>query len=279
MLELLKVDFKRVLRDKLFLVVCILSGVFALTTPLLYLLIFKLAGAGDLAKLALLGVSVNGKSQFFDFFSLANNLGLIAPVLLAVALCKDFSHGTVRNKIIAGKSRSEIFLSMLTVCFAVMFGIMLAGAVLTLLVSLIFFPFQDSDFVASDVGYFLLSLLFEAVLYLFVSALVCFLCAATKNVGLVIVFYIAISMGMTFVTSILQIGELMIVSGVFKTPEAVRKIIVFLQDINVFNFAMVIGKGVEYGTLDVLCCILSPLIGGVGFTAWGIAAFNRKDLK
>ena len=126
MLELLKVDFKRVLRDKLFLVVCILSGVFALTTPLLYLLIFKLAGAGDLEELALLGVSVNGKSQFFDFFSLANNLGLIAPVLLAVALCKDFSHGTIRNKIICGKSRTKIYFSLFCTCAIVMCCFILA---------------------------------------------------------------------------------------------------------------------------------------------------------
>ena len=168
---------------------------------------------------------------------------------------------------------------MLTVCFTVMFAIMLLGAFLTLAVSLIFFPFQDTDFVASDVGYFLLSLLFEAILYAFVAAFLCFLCASMKNVGLVIVGYIALVMAMTFVTSLLQIGEMMIDTKVFDTPEVVRKVIGFLQDVNVFNFASVIGKGVTYSTGEILCCILSPLIGAVGFTAWGVAAFNRRDLK
>lgn len=279
MLDLLKVDFKRVLKDKLVLVVCIIAGVFAIITPFLYLVIFAGVGMEDMEDMALLGLGVNGKAQFFDFFSLGNNLGLIAPVLLAIAICKDFSQGTVRNKIISGKSRTSVFFSMLTVCFTVMFAIMLLGALLTLGISLIFFPFQNTDFVASDVGYFLLSILFEAILYAFVAAFLCFLCASMKNVGLVIVGYIAFVMAMTFVTSLLQIGEMMIDAKVFDTPEAVRKVIGFLQDVNVFNFASVIGKGVTYSTGEILCCILSPLIGAVGFTAWGVAAFNRRDLK
>lgn len=279
MLDLLKVDFKRVLKDKLFLVVCIISAVFALTTPLLYLLIFSGMGIEDFAELEILGLSITGKAQFFDFFSLGNNLGLIAPVLLSIAICKDFSHGTVRNKLIYGKTRTSVFLSMFTVTFCVMFGIMLLGAILTLLVSLIFFPYQSTEFVASDIGYFLLSLLFEAILYLFVAALTSFLCAGMKNVGLVIVGYIAIAMGMSVITSILQVGELMMTTGVFDTPEAVTKIVEFLQDINVFNFASVIGKSTKYSARDVLCCILSPLVGAVGFTVWGIFTFKKRDLK
>jgi hypothetical protein len=97
---LLKADFKRVFKDKLLIVMGILAVVFALITPLLYALLFS--GANEMVA-GMVGGIVSAKSNFFASFSVGNNLGLIAPVLLAIVLCKDFSFGTVRNKIIAGK--------------------------------------------------------------------------------------------------------------------------------------------------------------------------------
>ena len=281
MLKLLKVDFKRVFKDKLFLVVCILAGVFAIVTPLLYVAIFGSIGVDtDEISEALdtLGMAINAKSMFFQSFSLGNNLGLIVPVLLAIILCKDFSHGTVRNKIISGSSRTSIFMSMYSVCFSVLFGVIVLNALLTMLVSLIFFPYQSTEFTASDIGYFLLSLLFEALLYAFVAALVSFLCACTKNMGLAIVGYVAVIMIMSVLTSILQFGALM-VPVADGGDSAVLKVIEFLQDINVFNFATVIGVGTTYSAREVLCCILSPAILAIGLTLLGIFKFKRKDIK
>ena len=96
MLNLLKTDLKRVLKDKLFIILCIIAGVFSLITPLLYKGLYVLMGGDDF-----LGM-FSAKGLFFRSFVPGDNLGLIAPVLVAIALCKDFSHGTVRNKIISG---------------------------------------------------------------------------------------------------------------------------------------------------------------------------------
>ncbi|MBE6535504.1 MAG: hypothetical protein E7677_02650 [Ruminococcaceae bacterium] len=281
MLKLLKVDFKRVFKDKLFLVVCILAGVFAVVTPLLYVAIFGSIGVetNEMSEtLEALGMAINAKSMFFQSFSLGNNLGLILPVLLAIILCKDFAHGTVRNKIISGKSRTSIFLSMYSVCFCVLFGAMVLHALLTMLISLIFFPYQSTEFVASDIGYFLLSLLFEALIYVFVAALVSFLCACTKNMGLAIVGYVAVVMIMSVLTSILQFGALMV--PVADGGDSVAlKVIEFLQDINLFNFSTVIGVGTKYSAREVLCCILSPTILSAGITLLGIFKFKKKDIK
>ena len=281
MLKLLKVDFKRVFKDKLFLVMCILAVVFAAVTPLLYVAIFGSLGVDtdEMSEaLEAMGMAINAKSMFFQSFSLGNNLGLILPVLLSIILCKDFSHGTVRNKIIGGNSRTSIFMSMYSVCFCVLFGVMVLHALLTMLISLIFFPYQSTAFVASDIGYFLLSLLFEALLYAFVSALVSFLCACTKNMGLAIVGYVAIVMIMSVVTSILQFGALM-VPVADGGDSTILKAIEFLQDINVFNFATVVGVGTKYSVREILCCILSPTLSALGLTLFGIFKFKRKDIK
>jgi ABC-type transport system involved in multi-copper enzyme maturation permease subunit len=194
MTNLLAVDFKRILKDKLFLIVCILAAVFAVMTPLLYTLL--LGGMEDM--LGAVGLSMSAKSQFFDSFSLGNNLGLIAPVLFAIILCKDFGQGTLRNKLISGNARASILLSMFTVTFVVLFGVMLLHALLTLGLALFFFPYAEGTaFSLGELGYFFTSLALELVLYVFLAALVVWLCAVMKNVGLVIVGYIAIVMGMT----------------------------------------------------------------------------------
>ena len=204
MTNLLKADFKRVFKDKLLLVVGILAVVFSVITPVLYALLFS--GMDD--SLVELGLLVNAKGMFFDSFVPGNNLGLIAPVLLAIVLWKDFGQGTVRNKLVSGYSRTAIVLSMYTVCLTVLFAVMLLHALLSLGIGRLFFPYQGYPFTWADFGYFMASLGLELLVYLFMAALVCWLCAVSKNVGLVIVGYVAILMGLTMVASILQICEL-----------------------------------------------------------------------
>ena len=282
MINLLKVDFKRVIKDKLFLVMCIVAGAFALATPLLYVGIFSLMGAdfGDAeSMIELMGMDINAKSMFFSSFSLGNNLGLVVPVLLTIVLCKDYTQGTVRNKIIGGSARTPIFLSTCVVCFCVLFGIMLAHALLTLIVSLCFFPFQATAFGIADLGYFMLSLLLEALLFAFVAALVSYLCVSVKNMGIAIVAYIAIAMIMSIVSTILQLGIALLPLASTGVSEVALNVLEFIQDINVFNFGTVIGVGTEYTTREILCCILSPIVFGGAFVALGIYKFNRKDLK
>ena len=124
MANLLKTDLRRILLDKLFIVCCILCVVFALFTPLLYALIVAILGV-DIEILALF---TNAKSLFFTSFNPSGNFGLVVPILLAVVLGKDFSHGTVRNKIICGKKRRDIFFSMFLSATIVMCVLMLMHA-------------------------------------------------------------------------------------------------------------------------------------------------------
>ncbi|MBR4017339.1 MAG: hypothetical protein IKK11_05960 [Oscillospiraceae bacterium] len=271
---LLKADFRRVLKDKLLLVIGILAVVFAALTPLLYAIIFT--GADIFADDMLIGI-VSGKSQFFGSFSMGNNLGLIAPVLLGIALCKDFSFGTVRNKVISGKSRSAIFLSLFITCSAVLISVMLLHAFLTLGISLIFFDYQTTPFTMADFWYFLESLGFELLVLLFVGALLSCLCVWMKNVGLVIVLYIALSFVLVLAGSVTQVViSLLEITG---DNEKILNVMRFLDRINVGNAVAYIGVGTEYSLKDVLYLTIPPLAGIGAFLGLGFWKFNRKDLK
>ena len=135
MVDLLKADLKRALKDKLLIVLLIISGVFAVTTPLLYKGMYMLLDIEGMVELEAFGLAMSAKSMFFSSFSLGNNFGLILPILVAIILCKDFGQGTLRNKVICGKSRTSIYFSLLLTCGIIMWGMILAHALITLLVS------------------------------------------------------------------------------------------------------------------------------------------------
>jgi len=274
MRNLLKADFKRVLQDKLLLVMGILAVVFAAMTPLLYAAIFSVGG---MEQDPMFADMVSGKTQFFSSFSIGNNLGLIAPVLLAIALCKDFSFGTVRNKIIAGKSRSAIYLSLFVTCATVLIAVMLLHAFLTLGISLLFFDYQTTPFALEDLRYFLESLAFDILMLLWVAALLSYLCACMKNVGLVIVLYIAVSFVLVIAGSIVQVAvPLMEMTG---DNEALVSVLRFIDRINVGMSVAYIGSGTAYTLEDVLYLTIPAGVGILGFTGLGLWRFGRKDLK
>lgn len=277
MKDLISVDFKRVLRDKLFLVVCIISGAMALFTPLLNFLIFKAISAVEAGEiLSITDNTLTARSLFFSSFAPASNVGLILPLFLGIILCKDFSQGTVRGKIVCGKSRRAIFLSTFTVCFTVMTVVIFAHALLTLLVSVCLFPFQRTPFAASDVGYILLSLLLVLILYLFMAAFVSFLCATMRATGLVIVLYLAVTMFMSIVSSILLMGRAAFQGA---SKGAAASVIRFLERVNVFGYGSFLGQGTEYGTVDLLFYLFTPTLLAVGLLLLGMRSFARKDLK
>lgn len=274
---LLKTDYKRLFKDRLFLVVCILALVFALITPLLYVVILGVSGDLDPMTEEMLSGYMNAKGQFFSSFSFGNNLGLIAPLLIGIIIFKDFSFGTIRNKIISGHSRTAIFASIFIVCLTTLFGVVLAHALLTLGISLPFFEYQSTPFELADLWYLLESLLFEFLVYIFAAAFVSWLCVMMNNVGMVIVMYIAVVFGFTLIAGILQ--AIMIVLSVEQDMQKTMDVLDVIQRINVFNSSATIGLGSSYSLKDVLYYVIPPIVGAGALLGHGIWRFGRKDLK
>ncbi|MBR2347105.1 MAG: ABC transporter permease subunit [Clostridia bacterium] len=274
MRELIQADLKRVIKDKLLLVLAILAVVFALITPLTFALVFSVI---DVSEEPMLAALVSAKGLFFQSFSMTNNMGFIAPILLAIVLYKDFSYGTVRNKIISGKSRSQIFLSTFIVCSLVLVCLIMLSAFITLGVSLIFFDYQEGAFAAADLGYFFASLGFELLVLLFMSALLSLLCTCSKNLGIAIVLYLAFTFALTLVGSFTQvIGA---VAQTFVESELLTKVINVIDRLNVGMSTSYIGTGDSYSLSDVLYLTLPALSGIAAFLGLGLVSFNKKDLK
>lgn len=269
--NLIKTDLIRVLKDKLFLVVCILCVVFAAITPLIYKAIMLLDPT--IAEL-LLGNAIAPVGQFFSAFSLGNNFGPIAPILIVLILCKDFSHGTIRNKIISGYSRLKIFGSMYVVCAVVLLALIFVHAFLTLGLSMILFPDIEND---AGALYIAQSVLFEVLTYLFLAAFLTWMWASMKNTGLVIVMYVASVFGMTLIASIVMVAEQVLMTT--GDNEFLLKVVQIFQNCNLFYSSGLIGIGTEYTNQEIWCYLLSPVICGAGLLTFGHLSFRKRDLK
>ena len=200
----------------------------------------------------MLGAFTSAKDIFFDSFLPSGNFGLVVPILLLIILSKDFSFGTIRNKIIIGKSRASIFMSMFISSTVFMCATVLVHALLTLFISLIFFDYQADPFTVGDFGYLLISILFEMLVYIFISALISFLSIFMKNVGLSIVMYIAIN----FILSIA--GSIVSVAAMFAEGESA--VLEFFMNINIFTSSL-IGASNSYIFKDIMYIVLPPIIG------------------
>ena len=196
------------------------------------------------------------------------------PILLAVVLGKDFSHGTVRNKIICGKKRRDIFFSMFLSATIVMCVLMLMHALMTLIVSLFFFPYGTEPFDAGELGYFLLSLLFSLLIYVFIAAVISLLCVLMKNTGLCVVLYIAVNFFFSIVGSVVSVSAML----VDVEDEFAVRLFEILQKANLF-ITTHIGTGTTYTATDVLCVLIPVVCGSALLLFFGNRIFQKKDLK
>ena len=268
MCKLYVTDLKRILKDKLFLVTCILAGVFAVINPLLNKVLFEVLDLGEM-----LGAMVYAKSMFFTSFLPGDNIGLIMPILIAVIVCKDFGHGTVRNKIICGRSRTEIFLSHLLSSATVMCVVMLLQGLLTLGVSLLFFSYQVEPFSASEFGYLMISLAFEMIVYLAIAVVVTLIAVLSKNTGICILLYLAVSFGASIVGAVFQ------VAGSFMDPSgSLFEIVEFIKALNIYTSTL-IGAGTSYSAKQVIYILMTPIAMSLGGSLLGIRLFAKKNLK
>jgi hypothetical protein len=102
MLKILKADFRKFFAGKLFIVMAVLSVVFPLFSAGLYRLVLRNAQ---------IPISINAETAFYGSFSPLNNYGLMLMIFMIIILLADFNQNTIRNKIVAGYSKTTVYLA------------------------------------------------------------------------------------------------------------------------------------------------------------------------
>lgn len=207
-------------------------------------------------------------TQEFVAYSADNNV--LALIASAVVLATEFSHGTVRNMIVANKKRSDIFLAYYIV--ALMIG---AFYLLAQLAALLLFFGPVFGFGDLGAGQAITALLCQFAMgltaMLCVQTMVCMFLFATRKTSLTILLPILVVMLVPdIISSIIALVLAALSQNYNIAPEA-------LQCIPFYNWQ----------TLDVLhpaglnvgmVCLYNLLLAGVFFLI-GMSTFRKTDLK
>ena len=290
MRNLLKTDLLRFLKSKQFLILIIIASLLSLAIPaLLYLLQegIKLASATPETS----GISIfNAKDFAFagygfmynismsdSYFSMVNISFILTLILFTVLLANEFNSGTVRNKIIVGHSRRDIYLSLYITLFVFMFGVALFTSILSLSLSGILFTYDSLGRIFfEDLGNFFLGLLFAACSYLFLASIICFFLIGLGKTPLAIILSIVLAFFGLIAYSICDaIIQVLILE---QSQSNFIDILTFLNCVNVYKELSLLNS-FGFEPYQIIAYILNPLGLAALITLGGLLCFNKREVK
>ena len=262
MVNLLAENYRRLFKGKRFyIVLAVVVGV-AFLFSLLYFFLNKVVSQVDMSNMEGVEVQVGDMKMYADnlLFAMKTDMPLLIGITAGMLIVQDFRNNTIRNKIIIGHSRTNIYLSNLIVSETVMLIYELAYFVAVLIFGGIILGFKE--FPSWDIC---TTLLLTLPVQMAMTALIVFLCNTMKNVG---GFVLAITM--PYIVNIFSFA-LAFLNKHEKAQELVREAIPTLQ------MNIIIGSdGVpEHAVRMVIMMVAITIISTVG----GILLFNKSDLK
>lgn len=265
MRSLLKADFFTLLKSKIFYILLAICVIFPIIMVLTNFGLSKLADS--LAEETEMGMDLSNAFQartiMFSNFSLTNNVGLIIPIFAGIMTMGDIRNGTVRNKVISGHNRTQIYLSHLIVSIALCVAMSLLSFLLLCGGSLIFFKYGVT-FNGDEVWNFSKCLIVGLLAFAYVASVSTFFALVTKSIPMTIIF------------TLLLVIVLGLLSGIEAFLPDKYEFIVYL--IPTFASASVASTGTltnEVFFFGLGSFIVFSVINSIG----GILLFNYIDLK
>lgn len=276
MCKLLSANFSRLWKDKIFWL--------CMGTMLIYSVVYMLNGCRQ----ATVDLSEYNYSIDNYYFHFAVIIGAFCALFSSMFLGTEYSDGTIRNKIVVGHTREDIYIANLLTVFTgtlLMMLVWLTGA-LVAIPSLGVWKMGIPNLLA----YLFIAAMFEAAL----SAIFTFVCMQSTNKAITVVVSMLLFLGLLVFASMMYSGlsEPEMTSGVQITADGMqmgeptpnpkyvsgvkRKIYEFVVDF------LPTGQGLQMWQLEIsnfVRMIISSISISVLTTVVGIFIFKRKNLK
>jgi ABC-2 type transport system permease protein len=270
--HLLRLDFFRALKDKSNLIISAIVGGYALFFILLSYLItaaVNTPGFDLFTSRGLLSISMQISSMPF----------IIIVVMVCIFIGKDLTYGTIRNKIIAGYSKKQIYVATLLMSWLMAVILLLVFQAILFVVGapILTFPVGGTNpplsdfFIRLGMGYFLVT---------FAMSIVVFLVMVPRNmiVGLIIslVLFVTGPIFSFYISSFLELqwGTHSLVFEIFEC-------FYFYQAFTILSGGSLTGAGISTA-LDsqlVLKALISTGASIVLLNWLGVYLFHKLDLK
>ena len=262
MSKLLRADFFRILKSKL----TIISLALAAGLPIV---VFGAMFGFDAFLQAIGGTELTdlgvARSLIGSSYSLSNNIGIVIPIFSAIFVCFDVSQGTLRNKLITGSSRIQVYLSHLITSIVYCVVIINIYFAFNFIYLCLFF---GAGSLGTDAAIYMLQLFVCGTLtFVFIASIATFFSLALKSVAPAIIFTIILGIALSSATQLVVLLQSMNNNSSEWTsliPTFSLSLLSYVSKLSVTQF--VLG-------------IASPIIFATVFTALGIYIFKTKDLK
>lgn len=259
MRNLLRCELTRIRKDKLFLWIVLITAAWALLPIANWLLVRNTPDASiplDVRRTLMYAVNFN------------DLIGNIMPMLVACILFKTFSQGTVRNHIITGTPRTSIFFSQYLSALVLSVGVVLSYALISTGLDIALSEATQRV----DIWPLLGDLALSMNLYLFLAAVIAYLCVSSKSIGTLILKYLGVFNILPILGGLLQMRDMV-------RNSVLRKALDFLHNINVFNYNNEIIAGEPYSKTQLGYMIVTPLALTALLLFLGWRKMQKKDIK
>lgn len=264
MKNLLKADFYRIFKSKLTLISFIIAVVLPLLTTLLYLgMGFVLKSAlADEAEVNSVKDLLNCESMLAGTFSYTSNLGLVVPIFSVILVMGDITSGTIRNKVVVGYKRHQIFAShfISVLCYALILMGIYAGSIAVFGIPILGHGSADHAKLISYLYFYILGFVGITV----IAAVICFFSLSLLNVAGSAVLSMVVFISLGILSSILSMSD----------KDVFVHITRFIPGVVVSSHMSENIKLVAF-----LEGLAGDLIFAIGFYLGGTFIFNSKDLK
>lgn len=226
---------------------------------------------------------MSGSFMLTNSLSPVDNFGLAIPVNLICFVCLEFSQGSIRNKIIAGHSKSRIYASLF--CNGLLLCLFLMGSYVllcTLLGTLLGgFGLDGGSINVLTMSaikytsiYLIQMVLITLAIYVCIVSFTVFISCLLRNIGPCIPIVLMAMIGLYFIGAISSS-----LLGFFE-DEALMFVSKLLNPMYGLMAGEVSDSGVAFYSLDtVIICILSNLVYATIFFVGGLFIFKNRDVK
>jgi ABC-type transport system involved in multi-copper enzyme maturation permease subunit len=209
-----------------------------------------------------LGITYTGKSMLFQALSPMNNMGWLIPILLIFMMVRDYTYGTIRNKIIFGYSRTQIYLASYLTTLLCGLGIMLLNMLISVGMGSLMYGYGEE---------FDLKVLSDLILIIVLGLLIYSVFLSIAHVSLQIFQTYGFIAYMVLLFGIMGLSLLNMVS-------ADNKLIQIISDCNPINQISYISSPLLEKSM-IFKIIINNILILLGLNAIGIYYLNKMDLK
>ncbi len=264
MRNVLKTDLYRILKSKLLIIILCVAILLPLFTVLLYYAIYKTISSSDAQELAAMALGFNTRSIITSCYSLTNNVGLLLPVFSAVMVSRDLSSGLLRNKIICGHSRAQVYFSHLITSMLFNIIVMFVYFFASLGFSRIFFEY-GAEFNKTEFMTILFYVINGTVVFMFISTITNIFALNFKTLPPIIILTITVSFILNVFVSIMSLVEL----------EKYKYILYLIP-----TYSLTIFRSMpSFDTIMFIEALIGLVVLGTFNTLLGFAIFRNKEIK